>query len=105
MAPEGSTASLKVTSTTHDMLTGLLGASMQLVTALEKADWLDQLLIFAGLAFFALVVLFILKQRIVDLGLRIAFVGRVYCLPGTRATQSLLFKKSQRRKGTLTHKL
>ena len=73
MAPEGSTASLKATSTSHDMLTGLLGASKQLVTALEKADWLDRLLIFAALAFFALVVLFILKQRIVDRGLRIAF--------------------------------
>jgi len=70
---EGSTASLKATSTTHDMLTGLLGASKQLVTALEKADWLDRLLIFTALAFFALVVLFILKQRIVDRGLRIAF--------------------------------
>jgi protein transport protein SEC20 len=70
---EASTASLKATSTTHDLLTGLLGTSKQLVTALEKADWLDRLLIFAGLAFFALVVLFILKQRIVDRGLRIAF--------------------------------
>ncbi|KAF8496550.1 Sec20-domain-containing protein [Russula emetica] len=70
---ESSTASLKATSTTHDILTGLLGASKQLVTALEKADWLDRLLIFAALAFFALVVLFILKQRIVDRGLRIAF--------------------------------
>jgi protein transport protein SEC20 len=73
MTPESSTSSLKATSTTHDVLTGLLGASKQLVTALEKADWLDRLLIFAGLAFFALVVLFILKQRIVDRGLRIAF--------------------------------
>ena len=73
MTPESSTASLKATSTTHDILTGLLGASKQLVTALEKADWLDRLLIFAALAFFALVVLFILKQRIVDRGLRIAF--------------------------------
>ena len=71
--PESSTASLKATSTTHDILTGLLGASKQLVTALEKADWLDRLLIFAALAFFALVVLFILKQRIVDRGLRLAF--------------------------------
>ena len=71
--PEASTASLKATSTTHDVLTGLLGASKQLVTALEKADWLDRLLIFAALAFFALVVLFILKQLIVDRGLRIAF--------------------------------
>jgi protein transport protein SEC20 len=55
------------------MLTGLLGTSKQLVTALEKADWLDRLLIFAALTFFALVILFILKQRIVDRGLRIAF--------------------------------
>ena len=73
MIAEASTASLKATSTTHDLLSGLLGTSKQLVTALEKADWLDRLLIFAGLAFFALVVLFILKQRIVDRGLRIAF--------------------------------
>ncbi|KAH8977918.1 hypothetical protein EDB92DRAFT_1913434 [Lactarius akahatsu] len=63
---EGSTASLKATSSTHDVLTGLLGTSKQL-------NWLDRLLIFAGLIFFALVVLFILKQRIVDRGLRIAF--------------------------------
>ena len=73
MIAEASTASLKATSTTHDMLTGLLGASKQLVTALEKADWLDRLLIFAALGFFCLVVLFILKQRLVDRGLRIAF--------------------------------
>src|SRR6266852_2163160 len=73
MTPESSTASLKATSTTQDVLTGLLGASKQLVTALEKADWLDRLLIFSALAFFALVVLFILKQRIVDRGLRLAF--------------------------------
>jgi protein transport protein SEC20 len=55
------------------VLTGLLGASKQLVTALEKADWLDRILLFAALAFFFLVVLFILKQRVVDRGLRIAF--------------------------------
>lgn len=55
------------------MLAGLLGTSKQLVTALEKADWLDRILIFAALAFFFLVFLFILKQRIVDRGLRIAF--------------------------------
>jgi len=70
---EASTASLKATSSTHDVLTGMLGTSKQLVTALEKADWLDRLLIFAALIFFALVILFILKQRIVDRGLRIAF--------------------------------
>ena len=47
--------------------------SKHLITALEKSDWLDRMLVFAGLAFFVLVVAFILKQRIVDRGLRIAF--------------------------------
>ncbi len=47
--------------------------SKHLITALEKSDWLDRLLIIAALAFFLLVVLFILKQRIVDRGLKVAF--------------------------------
>lgn len=46
--------------------------SKHLITALEKSDWMDRMLIFAGLIFFVLVVLFILKQRLVDRGLRIA---------------------------------
>ena len=50
-----------------------MSTSKHLITALERADWLDRLLVFAGLAFFILVVLFILKQRVVDRGIRIAF--------------------------------
>jgi len=50
-----------------------MGTSKQLITALEKSDWLDRVLIISALIFFFLVVLFILKQRIVDRGLRIAF--------------------------------
>lgn len=42
------------------------------MTALEKADSMDKLLIMAGLVFFFLVVLFILKQRVIDRGIRIA---------------------------------
>lgn len=42
------------------------------MTALEKADRMDKLLIVAGLVFFSLVVLFILKQRVIDRGIRIA---------------------------------
>ena len=49
-----------------------MGTSKQLITALEKSDWLDRLLIITALAFFFLVVLFILKQRIIDRGLRVA---------------------------------
>ncbi|KAI0314995.1 Sec20-domain-containing protein [Amylostereum chailletii] len=70
---EASTATLKSTSSTHDVLTGLMGTSKQLITALEKSDWLDRLLILAALAFFLTVVMFILKQRIFDRGMRIAF--------------------------------
>ncbi|KAI0349700.1 Sec20-domain-containing protein [Trametes cingulata] len=69
---ESSTAALKSTSTTHDVLSSLMSTSKHLITALEKSDWLDRLLILAALAFFVLVVLFILKQRLVDRGLRIA---------------------------------
>jgi protein transport protein SEC20 len=70
---DASSASLQSTSTMHDTLNNLMGTSKQLITALEKSDWLDRLLILSGLAFFFLVVLFILKQRIVDRGLRVAF--------------------------------
>lgn len=49
-----------------------MSTSKHLITALEKSDWLDRLVILAALAFFVLVVLFILKQRIVDRGLRVA---------------------------------
>ncbi|KAG2353586.1 hypothetical protein BDR07DRAFT_1454463 [Suillus spraguei] len=70
---ESSTATLRSASTTHDTLDLILGTSKHLITALEKTDWLDRILIISGLVFFGLVVLFILKQRIIDRGLRIAF--------------------------------
>ncbi|EIM88926.1 Sec20-domain-containing protein [Stereum hirsutum FP-91666 SS1] len=69
---ESSTATLKSASSTHDVLTNLMGTSKQLITALEKSDWIDRMLIISGLIFFFLVVGFILKQRIFDRGLRIA---------------------------------
>ncbi|KAG2067791.1 hypothetical protein BDR04DRAFT_1136257 [Suillus decipiens] len=43
------------------------------VLSTQLLDWLDRILIISGLVFFGLVVLFILKQRIIDRGLRIAF--------------------------------
>ncbi|KAF8195110.1 Sec20-domain-containing protein [Pholiota molesta] len=61
-----STSTLRSTSLQHDTLNSL-------VTALEKSDWLDRILILSGFCFFVLVVLFILKQRIVDRGIRLAF--------------------------------
>ncbi|KZV65759.1 Sec20-domain-containing protein [Peniophora sp. CONT] len=88
---ESSTASLKTTADTHDVLTNLLGTSKQLITVLEKTDWMDRLLILAALAFFVLVVLFILKQRIVDRGLRIAFFWTRFIpgMSGQRAAQKM----------------
>lgn len=70
---ESSTASLRSTSLQHDTFSSVMSTSKQLMIALEKADWLDRMLILSGFFFFALVVLFILKQRVVDRGLRIAF--------------------------------
>jgi len=67
-----STTTLRSTSNTYDALDNILTTSKQLVTALEKADRIDRLLIMAGLVFFFLVVLFILKQRVIDRGIRIA---------------------------------
>ncbi|KIM45396.1 hypothetical protein M413DRAFT_442068 [Hebeloma cylindrosporum] len=70
---EDSTTTLRSTSSQHDTLSSVMYASKQLVTALEKSDWLDRVLIFSGFFFFIMVVLFILKQRIVDRSIRLAF--------------------------------
>ncbi|KAH9945612.1 hypothetical protein B0H21DRAFT_677667, partial [Amylocystis lapponica] len=51
-------------STTHGVLDGFIVTSKHLITALEKSNWLDRMLVLAGLTFFVIVVLFILKQRI-----------------------------------------
>jgi protein transport protein SEC20 len=66
-------ATLRSTSSQHDTLSSVMHTSKQLVTALEKSDWLDRVLILSGFFFFIMVVLFILKQRIVDRGIRLAF--------------------------------
>ncbi|KAG5730096.1 hypothetical protein E4T56_gene1862 [Termitomyces sp. T112] len=70
---DASTASLSAASSTHDTLTNLMGTSKQLITALAKSDWIDRVLIISAFVFFLLVVLFVIKQRIVDRGLRLAF--------------------------------
>ena len=70
---EDSTTTLRSTSSQHDTLSSVMHTSKQLVTALEKSDWLDRVLILSGFLFFIMVVLFILKQRILDRGIRLAF--------------------------------
>lgn len=73
-----------------------MGTSKQLITALEKSDWLDRLLIISAVCFFFLVVLFILKQRFVDRGLRIALWWTKF-LP----TGDLDFDKMERGEGAV----
>jgi len=67
----------------HDTLSNVMDTSKQIITALEKSDWLDRLLILSGLAVFLLVVLFILKQRVIDRGLRIALWWTRFIPDGT----------------------
>ncbi|OCB90027.1 Sec20-domain-containing protein [Sanghuangporus baumii] len=85
---EESTATLHKTSIQHDVLFAATHASKQLITALERADWLDRLLVLAALAFFFLVVLFVLKQRILDRGIRLAFWWTQF-LPGLEGKGSM----------------
>jgi len=91
---EQSTATLKSTSIQHDTLTFVMDTSKQLITALEKADWLDRLLVLAALTFFMLVVLFILKQRILDRGVRIAFWWTRF-LPNFNGDEKLLMEQEE----------
>jgi protein transport protein SEC20 len=49
-----------------------MDTSKQLITALKNSDSLDRLLITCALVFFILVVLFILKQRVLDRSIRLA---------------------------------
>ena len=67
---EKSNQTLLSTSTQHDILTHATQTSKTLITALSRADTLDRLLIGAALVFFWLVVLFVIKERVVDRGLR-----------------------------------
>ncbi|KAG2147871.1 uncharacterized protein EDB93DRAFT_1226391 [Suillus bovinus] len=92
---ESSTATLQSASTTHDKLDLILGTSKQLITALEKTDWLDRILIISGLVFFSLVVLFILKQRIIDRGLRIAFFWTRLLPSSGSSTRSVVQKAGE----------
>jgi len=86
---DSSTTTIRSTSLQHDTLNSVMSTSKQLITALEKSDWLDRILIISGFIFFLLVVLFILKQRIVDRGLRIAFWWTKF-LPNFSSDEQLL---------------
>ncbi|KAJ3571916.1 hypothetical protein NP233_g3428 [Leucocoprinus birnbaumii] len=98
-----STATLRATSQTHDTLNSLMLTSKQLITTLEKADWLDRIIILSAFMFFVLVVLFILKQRFIDRGLRIAlWWTRFIPLPDFRSKQRDVLKVAEEGSATLS---
>jgi len=70
---ESSTATIRSSTLQQEVLDTVMDVSRQLVKALEQADWLDRMLMLAAVLFFALIVLFVLKQRIVDRGFRLVF--------------------------------
>ncbi|KAG8824241.1 hypothetical protein FRC18_010559 [Serendipita sp. 400] len=67
------TATLRQTSNAHGQLTSLLDTSKNLITALERTDWLDRLLILGALAVFLLTCGWIIKVRVFDRVVGIAF--------------------------------
>ena len=64
---------MSATSDLYTIFGTLLTTSKNLVTALEKSDWLDRLLILSSLVFFLLAVAYILKKRVIDKGIWLAF--------------------------------
>lgn len=70
---ETSTATIRSSTIQQEVLDTVIDTSKQLVKALEKADWMDRLVLLAAVLFFTIVVLFILKQRIFDRGMRVMF--------------------------------
>jgi len=68
-----SSRTLHATSDLYTTFSTLLTTSKTLVTALEKADWLDRLLLLSSLACFFLTLAYVMKKRIIDKGLWLAF--------------------------------
>ncbi|WWC63237.1 uncharacterized protein I303_105837 [Kwoniella dejecticola CBS 10117] len=75
---ESSTQTLLSTSGLYDRYTSLLSTASQITKAIEKADFLDRIIIFAAFGFFLLVVAFIIKRRVLDrtVGVVIGGVGK-----------------------------
>ncbi|KAM0754038.1 Sec20-domain-containing protein [Meredithblackwellia eburnea MCA 4105] len=69
---QAQTATMQMTSDQYSVFSNLLATSKALITALERSDYLDRLIILFAFIFFCLVCAFIVKRRIVDKGLRVA---------------------------------
>lgn len=72
-----------MTNNEYSTFTTLLSASKALITTLERADFLDRLILLAALAFFGLVCVYVFKRRVVDKGVRVATaLGKVVARGG-----------------------
>jgi protein transport protein SEC20 len=70
---QSSTSTLRQTSNAHSNLASLLDTSRGFITALERTDWFDRLLIFLALAVFIGTCAWIVKVRVVDRALWLGF--------------------------------
>lgn len=69
---------MQMTSDQYSTFSTLLTTSKALITSLERADFLDRLILLFALLFFGLCCAWIFKRRVVDKGLRVAgAMGRV----------------------------
>ncbi|KAG8947150.1 hypothetical protein FRC04_011002 [Tulasnella sp. 424] len=93
-----SSRTLSATSDLYTSFSTLLNTSKSLVTALERSDTLDRLLITASLLLFFTVVAYIVKKRVVDKGLGLAFWWLKY-LPQRRSATEV--QDALRRTGEL----
>ncbi|KAF8316838.1 Sec20-domain-containing protein [Clavulina sp. PMI_390] len=70
---EESTKTMQSTSDLYTTFGTLLTTSKTLIASLQQADWLDRMIIFSSLAIFLLAVAYIVKKRVIDRGLWLAF--------------------------------
>jgi len=93
---QSSTSTLRQTSSAHSNLTSLLDTSRGLITALERTDWFDRLLIFLALAVFIATCAWIVKVRVVDRALWLGFWWVKYLpFPGRRNAEVQIVEKME----------
>ncbi|KAI9307290.1 Sec20-domain-containing protein [Cunninghamella echinulata] len=63
-----SSKTLSATLSEYENLGSLLTLSKRMITHLETSDWIDRIILFFGITFFCLVVLYIIKKRTWDVG-------------------------------------
>lgn len=63
---EESSKTLRATSDSYTSIDGLMDVSQALVKALQRADWVDRIIIGLSLGVFVLTAAYIVKRRVLD---------------------------------------